>query len=364
MEVEPITTRGVVFRGAGRPPRIEELTLDPPQRGEVRVRMAAAGVCHSDLHVVDGEWDRPPGVVMGHEGAGWVEALGDGPTGLDVGDLVVLAWTAPCRSCERCRDDEPWLCERPDGSGHRLTPELVRLHDRDGKPIGAYSGIGTFGERQVVAASAAVRIDPRTPPEIAALIGCAVTTGVGAVRRTAKVEAGESVTVIGIGGVGLSAVIAAVAVGAEPVTAIDTSPAKLDLATRAGAHQALLADEAVQSAGADHVLECIGLVPTVELAVDLARPGGAITLVGMTAQGQRASFDVYRFVEDGKTIRGSNYGSADPARDFPAIADDYLAGRLPLDVLITERIGLDELTDAFDAMRRGDGARRVILHLS
>ena len=364
VEDQPITTRGVVFRGPGRLPQVEGLTLDPPQAGEVLIRMAAAGVCHSDLHVVDGEWERPAGVVMGHEGAGWVEERGEGVTGLEVGDLVVLAWTAPCRSCERCRHDEPWLCERPDGSGHRLAPELTRLHGADGAAIGAYSGIGTFAERQVVAASAAIKVDPRTPVEIAALIGCAVTTGVGAVRNTARVMEGESVTVIGLGGVGLSATIAAVAQGAQPVTAIDTSPAKLDLATRAGAHQTLLADEAVQSAGADHVLECIGLVETAELAVDLARPGGTITLVGMTPQGHRASFDVYRLVEDGKTIRGSNYGSADPARDFPAMADDYLAGRLPLDVLITERIDLDHLTDAFDAMRRGDGARRVIVYPS
>jgi S-(hydroxymethyl)glutathione dehydrogenase/alcohol dehydrogenase len=170
------------------------------------------------------------------------------------------------------------------------------------------------------------------------------------------------VTVIGLGGVGLSAVIAAVAQDAHPVTAIDRSPAKLDLAMRAGARQALLPDEAAQSRKADHVLECIGLVETAELAVDLARPGGTITLVGMTPQGHRASFDVYRLVEDGKTIRGSNYGSADPARDFPAIADDYLQGRLGLDVLITERIGLHQLTDAFDAMRRGEGARRVIVY--
>jgi S-(hydroxymethyl)glutathione dehydrogenase / alcohol dehydrogenase len=274
----------------------------------------------------------------------------------------VLAWTAPCRACDRCRLGEPWLCERPDGGGHRLAPELARLHRDGGKPIGAYSGIGTFGERQVVAASAAIRIDPRTPPMIAALVGCAVTTGIGAVRNTARVGVGESVTVIGLGGVGLSVVIGAVAAGAHPVTAIDTSPAKLELATRAGAHRTILAGEALESAGSDHVFECIGLVETVELAVDLARPGGAITLVGMTPQGDRASFDVYRFVEDGKTIRGSNYGSADPARDFPAIADDYLRGSLALDVLISDRIGLEDVTDAFDAMRRGDGARRVIVY--
>ena len=185
--------------------------------------MAAAGVCHSDLHVVDGEWERPTGVVMGHEGAAWVEELGEGVSNLESGDLVVLAWTAPCGRCEACARGEPWLCSQPDGSGHRLAPELVRLHRRNGEAVGAYSGIGTFGEHQVVAASAAIKIDPRTPPEIAALIGCAVTTGIGAVRHTANVRAGESVVVMGLGGVGLSAVIGALAEGADPVTAIDNS---------------------------------------------------------------------------------------------------------------------------------------------
>jgi S-(hydroxymethyl)glutathione dehydrogenase / alcohol dehydrogenase len=361
VEGQLISTRGVVFRGASMQPLIEDLALDPPQLGEVRVRMAAAGVCHSDLHVVDGGWERPAGVVMGHEGAAWVEEVGEGVSGLEVGDLVVLAWTAPCRSCESCRRGEPWLCSQPDGSGHRLAPELVRLHGPDGAPVGAYSGIGTFGRQQVVAASAAIKVDPRTHPEIAALIGCAVTTGIGAVRNTAGVQPGESVVVIGLGGVGLSAVMGAVAQGANPVIAIDTSAAKLELAMRAGAHRVLLAGDAHQSRGADHAIECIGLVETVELAVDLVRPGGTVTLVGMTPQGQRAGFDVYRFVEDGKTIRGSNYGSADPARDFPAIADEYLDGRLPLDLLISERIGPEGLHHAFEAMRRGDGARRVIV---
>ena len=353
----------MVFEAPGQRPRIEELRLNLPHRGEVLVRMAAAGVCHSDLHVEDGEWDRPAGVVLGHEGAARVEGLGAGVAGLEWGDLVVLAWTAPCGACDACRRDEPWLCATPDGAGHRLEPKDVRLHRAgSGEPIGAYSGIGTFGEHQVVAASAAIKVDPRTPPEIAALIGCAVTTGVGAIRNTAKVKAGESVTVIGLGGVGLSAVIGAVAQGARPITAIDASPAKLDLAVRAGAHRALLAEEAAQASGSDHVLECIGLVETVELAIDLVRPGGTVTLVGMTPQGHRASFDVYRFVEEGKRIIGSNYGSANPATDFPRIATEYLEGKLPLDLLITERIGLEQLESAFDAMRRGDGARRVIVY--
>lgn len=359
---DPIATRGVVFDGPGRSLAMRDLVLGPPRAGEVRVRMAAAGVCHSDLHVVDGEWQRPTGVVLGHEGAAWVEELGEGVEGLTPGDLVVLAWTAPCGACAACGRAEPWLCATPDGSGHRLAPDLVRLHDAAGEPIGAYSGIGTFGEHQVVAVRAAVPIDPRTPPGIAALIGCAVTTGIGAVRSTAGVREGESVVVIGLGGVGLSAVMGAAAAGAGFITAIDISDAKLELARAAGAHRTLSAAAAGEAGGADHVFECIGLVETVELAVDLVRPGGTVTLVGMTPQGDRASFDVYRFVEDGKRILGSNYGSAVPERDFPRIARDYLAGMLPLDLLVTERIRLDGLANAFDAMRRGDGARRVIVY--
>lgn len=362
-----MNVRAAVFRGPHRPLIVETLLLDPPGAGEVLVRMVASGVCHSDLHVVDGEWSRPPDVVLGHEGAGVVEALGPGVEGPAVDDLVVLAWTAPCATCPACRRGEPWLCSDARGSGHRLSPEQVRLRRADGSPVGAYSGIGTFAERQIVAAEAAVRVDPRTPPAIAALVGCAVTTGVGAMLNTADVRAGESVVVIGAGGVGLSALMAAVVAEAHPIVAIDAVPAKLSLARQVGASHAVgpagaraLVSE-LTGTGADHVLEAIGLRETVELAVDLTRAGGTTTLVGMTPQGERASIDVYGFVEEGKRLLGSNYGSALPARDFPRICALYLDGRLPLDLLVTERIRLDGLEDAFAAMRRRDGARRVVV---
>jgi S-(hydroxymethyl)glutathione dehydrogenase/alcohol dehydrogenase len=364
-----ITTRGLVFRGAGRPFEIEDLLLDEPQNGEVLVRMVASGVCHSDLHVVDGEWERPANVVLGHEGSAIVEALGpdvpaDGPK---EGDLVVLAWTAPCGICRACARAEPWLCTQPRGSGHRLREEDVRLRRADGSPIGVYSGIGTFGERQVVGHQAAIPIDPGTPPELAALIGCAVTTGFGAVVNTAGVRAGESVVVIGAGGVGLSAVMGARFADAGTIVVIDTNPEKLELARRAGATHVFQPSDAdaigdLTDGGADHVLEAIGLTGTVEQAIELVRPGGIVTLVGMTPEGQRVGIDVYRFVEDGKQLRGSNYGSATPAVDFPRIASLYADGRLPLDLLVTERIGLEGVEGALDAMRRGDGARRVVVY--
>lgn len=354
--------RGLLYHGPGLPPTIEELVLDPPAEGEVLVRMVAAGVCRSDLHVVDGDWRRPADVVLGHEGAGVVEAVGPGVDHVEVGDLVVLAWTAPCDVCPSCGRGEPWLCSLPDGGGHRLDDGLARLHRPDGSAVGAYSGIGTFGTHQVVAASAAVPVPPSTPPEVAALIGCAVTTGVGAVLNTAGVREGESVAVIGMGGVGLAAVMAACLVAADPIVAIDTRKEKLDLALLAGATRTLRTDDLGQLPPVDHALECIGLVETVELAVDLVRPGGVVTLVGMTAQGQRASFDVYRFVEDGKQMRGSNYGSAVPSRDFPRVAALHAEGRLPIELLVSARIGLEDVPGALDAMRRGEGARHVVVY--
>ncbi len=374
----PRDIRGAVFEAAHRPLQVEPLTLDSPGTGEVRVRMVASGVCHSDLHVVDGEWDRPANVVLGHEGAAVVEELGPGVAerpagapvggeGLRVGDLVVLAWTAPCGLCRSCARGEAWLCVSPRGAGHRLAPELVRLHRPDGTPIGAYSGIGTFSTGQIVAAEAAIPIDPATPPQIAALIGCAVTTGVGAVTNTARVQSGETAVVVGAGGVGLSAIMAAADAGARSVVAVEREPAKRELAMRAGASHAVAPERALAMIrdltpdGADHVFEAIGLTQTVELAVALTRPGGTTTLVGMTPQADRAAIDVYGFVEGGRRLIGSNYGSAVPARDFPRIATAWAEGRLPLDLLVSERIGLDDLEGAFEALRRREGARRVVI---
>ncbi|OGN87913.1 MAG: hypothetical protein A2X23_12615 [Chloroflexi bacterium GWC2_73_18] len=392
-----------VFRAPRRPLELEALDLDPPGPGEVAVRMVASGVCHSDLHVVDGEWERLTDLVLGHDGAAVVEELGpnlaerpaDAPLdagGLRVGDLVVLSWIAPCGACRACRRGEAWLCARPIGGDHRVEPPAVRLRRPDGSPIGVYCGIGTFGERQVVAAGAAIPVDPATPPEIAALIGCAVTTGVGAATKTAAVRPGESVVVIGLGGVGLSVVMGAALAGADPIIAVDRVPEKLAVARLAGATHGLqagggprpgvragrgvraaaegaLSPEEIRATvrdltggGADHAFEAIGLTATVEQAVELVRLGGTVTLVGMTPQGQRAGIDVYDFVEQGKVLRGSTYGSAVPALDFPRIARLYLEDRLPLDLLVGERIGLEGIDSALAAMRRGEGLRRVVVY--
>jgi S-(hydroxymethyl)glutathione dehydrogenase/alcohol dehydrogenase len=399
-----LDAEGVVFLGPGTM-EIAPYRVDPPGPGEVRIRMAASGVCHSDLHVLDGDWTRPAPTVMGHEGAGWVESVGPNPAtnGPRVGDFVVLAWTAPCGRCASCRRAEGWLCLSPAGSGHRLRPADVRIRRPDGSALGAYSGIGTLGSVQVVAADAAIRVDPRTDPAVAALIGCAITTGVGAVTRTARVRPGGSVAVIGLGGVGLAAVLGARLAGARRIVAIDRLAAKLDRAIELGASDAIVADAspaataaAVRSLlaeraesvgdpradgigvagsaaagsvartlgtadGVDHAFETSGTVSGVETAVAVVRPGGTTVLVGMPAQGARVGLDVYAFVESGARILASNYGSAVPAEIFPEIARQAVNGSLPVERLIEARIGLAGVPAAFDALRRGDGARRVVI---
>jgi S-(hydroxymethyl)glutathione dehydrogenase/alcohol dehydrogenase len=357
---------GAVFVGPGRPLSVEAFTLDAPGPGEVMVAMVGSGVCHSDLHVVDGDWARPTDVILGHEGAGIVRAVGEGVDSPRVGDLVVLAWNAPCGACGPCGRGEEWLCRAPRTAGHRLAPEQVRAHRLDGRPLGVYHGTGTHATHQVLDAAAAIPIDPRTPHDVAALIGCSATTGVGAVRNTAQVGAGEWVVVIGLGGVGLSALMAAVEAGAD-VIAVDSQPDKLAMAIELGAAQVLEPAEATErvarltDGGADHVIEAIGLVATSELALACVRPGGTVTLVGMIAQADRIPIDGYRFVEDGIRLLGSNYGSAVPARDLARIASDVVAGHLPLGRLVSEHIELAGIDDALDAMRRRDGARRVIM---
>ena len=368
--------RAAVLPRPGQPVVIEELELDDPGPGEVRLRMVASGVCHSDLHVRDGEWQRPGPIVMGHEGAGVVETLGAGvdpmTSGLEPGRLVALSWVVPCGSCHSCRAARPWAC--PDSPSFRHGRDAgghSRLHRDDGSDVLAYLSIGTMSEAQVVPAAAAVPMPDGTPPEVAALIGCCVATGVGAAVNTAEVPAGASVAVIGLGGVGLSIVMGARLVGAGRIVAVDRVAAKLDLARNLGATDAVLAGaddaatlEAIRDAtdgGPDFAFEAIGRPSTAELAIEALPPGGTAVLVGMTPQGQRASLDVYRFVDGGRRVLGSNYGSSVAALDFPRYAALHLAGRLPVDRLIDRRIGLDGVEDAFDRLRRGEGLRSVIV---
>ncbi len=357
--------RAAVLEEVGRPVVIRELELIEPRIGEVRVRMLASGVCHSDLHVRDAEWDRPTPIVLGHEGAGVVEAVGPGVTTPRVGELVALSWLIPCGVCRSCRRGRIWECPGSPSYRHALLDGTTAFRDTR-----SYCAIATMAEASVVPAAAAIPLPDGVDPAAAALIGCCVTTGVGAVLKTAAVPAGSSVAVIGLGGVGLSVVMGAAVADASRIVAIDRVAGKLDVARSVGATDGLLADDDAASTvealrdltdgGPDFVFEAIGRPATVELAIAALPPGGTAVLVGMTPIGERAAFEVYPFVDGSRRILGSNYGFAEPMIDFPRYATWAADGRLPIDRLIDRRIRLDEIEDAFMVMREGRFVRQVI----
>ena len=363
-----MTVRGALLETVGQPVEIADLDLIEPRAGEVRVRMLASGVCHSDLHVRDGEWDRPTPLVLGHEGAGIVEAVGPGLTVPGVGQLVALSWLIPCGVCRSCRRGHVWACTDSPSYRHALLDGTAPF-SRAGEPVRAYCAISTMAEAVVVPAAAAIPLPEGTDPAVAALIGCCVTTGVGAVLKTAAVPEGASVAVIGLGGVGLSCVMGAVVAGASRIVSIDRVETKLEAARAVGATDTILAGEPAATiealrdltdGGPDFVFEAIGRVDTAELAIAVLPLGGTAVLVGLTPLGARTAFDVYPFVDGARRILGSNYGFAEPAIDFPRYATWTLDGRLPVERLIDRRIGLEDLEDAFAAMRRGEYTRQVI----
>ncbi len=362
--------RAAVLERPGERLRVEELEVDEPRWGEVSVRLTASGVCHSDLHVRDADWVRPGPLVLGHEGAGVVEAIGPGVVGLAIGQQVALSWYYPCLHCRNCQLGRQWACTDSASIRHRLPDGTTRLHRADGTDVMAYLTIGTFAERAVVPAAAAVPIADTVPAEVAALIGCCVSTGVGAVLKTAEVPAGASVAVFGLGGVGLSVVMGAVVAGAGRIVAVDRVADKLDLARELGATDCVMAadpDATVQEVraaarygGPDFAFEAIGLPATIEQAIAVLPPTGTAVLVGLTRFGARASFEVFPFVDGSRRILGSNYGFAVAAVDFPRYAGLFMDGRLPIDRLVDRRIALDEVEGAFDRMRAGEGVRSVI----
>jgi S-(hydroxymethyl)glutathione dehydrogenase / alcohol dehydrogenase len=366
------TVRAAVLDAPGQPPRIERLLLNRPGSGEVLVRLEASGVCHSDLHQAKGDWGETGPLVLGHEGAGVVEEAGPGVDPALLGRRVVLNWYAPCLSCASCQSGRQWECSGTTALSNRLPDGTSRLRRKDGTEVLPFLGVGTFAEAAVVPAVAAVPIDQEIDPAVAALIGCCVSTGVGAVLKTARVPPGAAVVVYGLGGVGLSIVMGAVLAGATTIVAVDRSRDKLERAARVGATTGIVAGEddgetaeSVRKAaggGADFAFEAIGLRSTIELTLQSVRAGGAAVLVGMTPLGVRASFDAFDAVDRSLRILGSNYGFTAGSLDFPRYAGLHVAGRLPIDQLIERRIRLEDVEAALDALRRGEGARRVIVY--
>ncbi|MEW2476472.1 Zn-dependent alcohol dehydrogenase [Micromonospora gifhornensis] len=355
--------RGLVARAAGTPPRVEQVDLPDIDTGQVRVAIRAAGVCHSDLSMVDGTIAAPYPLLLGHEAAGVVVEIGDGVDRVAVGDHVVLNWAPPCRACWSCTHGEPWLCE------HTGTPATEAGHTLDGEPLHVTLGLGALAEQVVVPQQAMVVVPSDLPFPTAALLGCAVLTGVGAIRRTADVRPGDSVAVIGLGGVGLSAVAAARAAGAATVIAVDVSPAKADLARAAGATDFLLADDTLSRAvrtltggrGVDHAVECVGRAATIRTAWRATRRGGQVIVVGMGGKDDIVGLSALEIFHSARTLRSSVYGSSDPDRDLPELARAVLDGSFDLDFLVTDRITLDEAPEALARMARGEGARTVVL---
>jgi NDMA-dependent alcohol dehydrogenase len=362
--------QAAVLHAPQTPFLIERLTLAKPQTGEVLVRLAASGVCHSDYHLVSGATRHPLPLVAGHEGAGVVEAVGEGVSQIQPGDHVVLSWSPDCGHCFYCLHGKPNLCEtftEPIWAGTMLdgTTRLYRGDD----PVYHYCGLATFAEYAVVPQESCIVIRRDVPLTIAALVGCAVATGVGATFYTSPVNAGESVVVIGCGGIGLSILQGAALRGASTIIAVDTNPAKLEMTPIFGATHALLADAQTNARirdltggrGADHVFEAVGLPSVQENALDAVRPGGTLALVGLSPMGTGTNLPGAIITRQEKTIKGSYYGSVNPRRDFPLLLDLYINGQLALDQLVTQQYRLDQINAAYDAMLTGGVARGVII---
>lgn len=355
--------RALVARRAGQDPAVEEVRLPDVGPGRIRVRILAAGVCHSDLSMVNGTLAPPFPLVLGHEATGEVREVGPGVDRVGVGDRVVLNWSPACRRCWFCLRGEPWLCQT---SGSPATPGGTLA---DGSPVHVTLGLGALAQEVVVPDVAAVPVPDRLPSDQAALLGCAVITGTGAVRNTARVAGGEAVAVIGLGGVGLSAVIAARAAGAAPIVAADLSEAKRDLAYAAGATDFLVSDEQLARSvrgltggrGVDHAFECVGRAVTIQMAWRATRRGGQVIVVGVGARDDMVSLGALDIFHSARTLRSSVYGSSDPDREVPELARAVLDGALDLRPLVTDRIGLAEAPEAFARMTRGEGARSVVL---
>lgn len=358
------SVKAAILVATGEPLVIDEVFLDPPGPGQVRVKIAASGVCHSDLSLADGTMPQPMPAVLGHEGSGVVAECGPGVVGMAPGDHVVLSWIAPCRRCSFCLGGRPTLCER--GMDHAFAGPYGSWRS---DPLLAGLGTATFAEETVVPAEAAVRIDPSFPLDLAALIGCAVVTGVGAVINSARVQPGQSVAIIGCGGVGLAAVQGARLAGAAPIIAIDRVKAKLGIAEANGASHVIDAStndpvaavrELTGGRGADHAIEVVGHSTTMMQAYALACRGGTVTIVGAGRFDDAVSIPALNLMVDAKRLQGCVYGEADPQRDFPRMIGLARSGALDLERLVTRRIALEEVNDAFALMAAGEVARSLI----
>lgn len=352
------------------PLRIRDVDLDPPGHGEVLVRIRAAGLCHSDLSVISGDRPRPVPMVLGHESAGEVVECGAGVTDLKAGDRVVLVFMPSCGCCMPCMEGRPALCEpgaASNGAGTLLSGAR-RLH-LDGQLVNHHVGVSCFADYAVVSRRSCVKLDAELTFAEASLFGCAVLTGVGAVINTARLQAGTTAAVLGLGGVGFSALLAAVASGAREVVALDLNEAKLALARELGATATINASDpdaaervrALTHGGVDYAFEMAGAIPAMELAWRITRRGGSTISAGLPHPDKRFALPPVQLVAEERTLRGSYIGSAVPARDIPRYIDLYQRGKLPVDRLMGEHLALEDINRGFDRMASGVAMRDVVM---
>lgn len=353
-----------------KPLSVEEIELDDPGYGEVLIRIAAAGLCHSDLSVINGDRPRPTPMVLGHEAAGVVEKLGPGVDDLKKGDHVVMVFVPSCGHCLPCAEGRPALCEpaAATNTAGTLVSGARRLK-RNGKPVNHHLGVSAFADYAVMSRRSLIKIDPALPLEEAALFGCAVLTGVGAVVNTADVPPGATVAVIGLGGVGLASLLGAQLAGAQRIVAVDLSDQKLALARQLGATDAFNASvpdaaEKIREAtkgGLDFVFEMAGSAKAMELAYKITRRGGTTITAGLPPPNAAFAIPHVNLVAEERTVKGSYIGSAVPLRDLPRYISLYQKGKLPVDRLMSDRLTLNDINAAFDKLDRGEAVRQVIV---
>lgn len=371
-EPAPLEARAAVLHEVRTPLHVETVLVDPPQPGEVLVRVAAAGVCHSDLHLADGHMgdDRTP-IVLGHEGAGIVEEVGAGVEHVRPGDRVAFSFVPSCGRCASCRAGRGNLCSRANEATFpgTMLDGTTRLRLPDGTPVKHFLAVACFAERCVVPSASAVPLPEGISLRDGALVGCAVVTGFGAVRNAARVQEGESACVVGCGGVGLQVVAALRLAGASPIVAVDLVPEKIERALARGATHAVDAGgerparevrRITGGGGAQHAFEVVGRTETIRIAWDAIRPGGTAVVVGLAPRGVDAVVPAIDFLSE-KSLRGSFYGSGYPAREIVELAGLVSNGQLDVASTVSNTTDLDGIEDAFGRLRRGEGARTVAI---
>lgn len=364
------TAKAVLARTLGGPVTVETIQIDPPQRGELTIRVAACGVCHSDLSAVNGTLAFNLPVVLGHEAAGIVEEVGEGVTEFAVGDRVISSFVSMCGHCRYCSTGRPQLCDQASKAAATLPDGTVRTHDALGQPLAVFSGCGVMAEFATLSVGNVVKAAPDVALECCALISCGVMTGVGAVINTAQLTAGSIAIVFGAGGVGLNAIQGCAIAGASMIVAVDRMDAKLELARLFGATHTVNASndenlvktlKKLTGGGADYTFECVGNGSVVAQAYGALRKGGTAVVVGVAGMKDMTSIRTSSLTFEEKTLKGSYFGSARPREDFPRLMSLYRAGRLKLDELITHRYPIEQAQQAFDDLASGRNARGMII---